>query len=114
MPRDGWEKRNVSFALLLSKEGELLQVLPLIQKVLRGKKEVVRPQELIVPAGETRTVGIAPFFLCDNSSYFLGADLKGKPKRTAECFAAAKALHEEILDGAASDAARAVIAFFGH
>lgn len=114
LPRDGWEKRNVSFALLLSKEGELLQVLPLIQKVLRGKKEVNRPQELIVPAGETRTVGIAPFFLCDNSSYFLGADLKGKPKRTAECFAAAKALHEEILDGVGSDSARAVIAFFGH
>ena len=114
LPRDGWEKRNVSFALLLSKEGELLQVLPLIQKVLRGKKEVDRPQELIVPAGETRTVGIAPFFLCDNSSYFLGADMKGKPKRTAECFAAAKALHEELLDGAGSDAARAVIAFFGH
>ena len=79
LPRDGWEKRNVSFALLLSKEGELLQVLPLIQKVLRGKKEVDRPQELIVPAGETRTVGIAPFFLCDNSSHFLGTDVKGKP-----------------------------------
>ena len=113
LPRDGWEKRNVSFALLLSKEGELLQVLPLIQKVLRGKKEVERPQELVVPVGETRASGICPFFLCDNSSYFLGADTKGKPKRTAECFAAAKALHEEVLGGAASDAARAVTAFFG-
>ena len=90
VPMYGWERRDVSFALRLSKEGELLQVLPLIQKKLLGKKEVDRPREIIVPMGETRASGVFPFFLCDNSSYLLGADKKGKPQRTAECFAAAR------------------------
>ena len=110
----GWEMRDVSFALRLSKEGELLQVLPLVQKKLLGKKEVDRPRELIVPMGETRASGVFPFFLCDNSSYLLGADKKGKPQRTAECFAAARDLHEKILGAVTSDAAKAILAFFRH
>lgn len=112
LPRDGWEKRNVSFALVIGKDGELLQVISIRQEVLRGKKTVLRPQELLVPIGETRTVGIMPFFLCDNASYFLGADTKGKPKRTADCFAAAVKLHENILADVNSETAEAVISFF--
>ena len=111
VPMYGWERRDVSFALRLSKEGELLQVLPLIQKKLLGKKEVDRPRE---PMGETRASGVFPFFLCDNSSYLLGADKKGKPQRTAECFAAARDLHEKILGAVTSDAAKAILAFFRH
>ena len=114
VPMYGWEMRDVSFALRLSKEGELLQVLPLVQKKLLGKKEVDRPRELIVPMGETRASGVFPFFLCDNSSYLLGADKKGKPQRTAECFAAARDLHEKILGAVTSDAAKAILAFFRH
>lgn len=112
LPRDGWEKRNVSFALVIGKDGELLQVISIRQEVLRGKKTMLRPQELFVPIGETRTVGIMPFFLCDNASYFLGADTKGKPKRTADCFAAAVKLHENILADVSSETAEAVISFF--
>ena len=112
LPRDGWEKRNVSFALVIGKDGELIQVISIRQEVLRGKKTVLRPQELFVPIGETRTVGIMPFFLCDNASYFLGADTKGKPKRTADCFAAAVKLHENILADVSSETAEAVISFF--
>ena len=112
MPQSGWEYRGVLFALVLSEAGDLLQVMPLAQQVMRGKKQVNVPRRIIVPMGETRASGICPFFLCDNSSYFLGMDEKGKAKRTAECFAAAKKLHEEVLGGVQSEAARAVLAFF--
>ena len=112
LPQSGWEYRGVLFALVLSEAGDLLQVMPLAQQVMRGKKQVNVPRRIIVPMGETRASGICPFFLCDNSSYFLGMDEKGKAKRTAECFAAAKKLHEEVLGGVQSEAARAVLAFF--
>ena len=112
LPKDGWEYRGVLFALVLSEAGDLLQVMPLAQQTMRGKKQVNVPRRIIVPMGETRASGICPFFLCDNSSYFLGMDEKGKAKRTAECFAAAKKLHEEVLGGVQSEAARAVLAFF--
>lgn len=112
LPQAGWEYRGVLFALALSEAGDLLQVMPLAQQTMRGKKQVNVPQRIIVPMGETRASGICPFFLCDNSSYFLGMDEKGKAKRTAECFAAAKKLHEEVLGGVQSEAARAVLAFF--
>ena len=112
LPQSGWEYRGVLFALVLSEAGDLLQVMPLAQQTMRGKKQVNVPRRIIVPMGETRASGICPFFLCDNSSYFLGMDEKGKAKRTAECFAAAKKLHEEVLGGVQSEAARAVLAFF--
>ena len=112
LPQAGWEYRGVLCALVLSEAGDLLQVMPLAQQTMRGKKQVNVPQRIIVPMGETRASGICPFFLCDNSSYFLGMDEKGKAKRTAECFAAAKKLHEEVLGGVQSEAARAVLAFF--
>ena len=112
LPQAGWEYRGVLFALVLSEAGDLLQVMPLAQQTMHGKKQVNVPRRIIVPMGETRASGICPFFLCDNSSYFLGMDEKGKAKRTAECFAAAKKLHEEVLGGVQSEAARAVLAFF--
>ena len=112
LPQAGWEYRGVLFALVLSEAGDLLQVMPLAQQTMRGKKQVNVPRRIIVPMGETRASGICPFFLCDNSSYFLGLDEKDKAKRTAECFAAAKKLHEEVLGGVQSEAARAVLAFF--
>ena len=39
-------------------------------------------------------------------------DTKGKPKRTADCFAAAVKLHENILADVSSETAEAVISFF--
>ena len=59
-----------------------------------------------------RTVGVAANFLCDNAGYLLGIDSKGKPQRTRECFEASRSLHEQLLAGVDSPAARAVAAFF--
>ena len=108
----GWGEAKVSYALCIGPEGALEQMVSLQTEQKKGKKTVLRPQIMRLPAPVKRTVGIVPNFLCDNASYLLGADNKGKPQRTLECFQACKALHEELLDGVDSPAAQAVLAFF--
>ncbi len=108
--RPGWAKAKVSWALEIDGEGRLLDVLPLRSPSRDGKKML--PREMELPAPAKRTVGILPNFLWDNASYILGKDNKGKPKRTAECFDAARELHTKLLTTADSAAARAIVAFF--
>lgn len=108
----GWAPVKVSYALLLSENGTLEQVLDIQTEQPRGKKMVSAPQILSLPAPVKRTVGVAANFLCDNAGYLLGIDSKGKPQRTRECFEASRSLHEQLLAGVDSPAARAVAAFF--
>ena len=108
----GWCKAKVSFALELSEKGELIGVLPLKDKDERGKKVAWGPKEIRVPQMLTRSSGVAANFLCDNTSYFLGTDAKGKPERSLECFECAKEKHLEILKNTDSPAAEAVKAYF--
>ena len=108
----GWGPVKVSFALEIGNDGTLEQVVSIQTEQQKGKKTIVAPQIISLPAPVKRTVGVAANFLCDNSSYMLGIDNKGKPRRTRECFDACKALHEQLLEGVDSPAARAVLAFF--
>ena len=108
--RPGWSKAKVSWALEIDEEGHLLDILPLRSPSPDGKKML--PREMELPAPVKRSSGVLPNFLWDNGSYILGQDNKGKPKRTAECFDAARGLHIRLLGMADSAAARAVIAFF--
>ena len=110
--RPGWVTAKVSYGLVLDEEGRLLQVVPLLTEVEKKNKKALVSREMEVPAPVKRTAGVAANFLCDNSSYLLGADSKGKPERTADCFAAAKELHLKLLAEADSPAARAVKGFF--
>ena len=108
----GWGKVPVSFALCIGADGALERVDSVRTEQPKGKKTVLAPQLMPLPAPVKRTVGISANFLCDNASYLLGMDNKGKPQRTLECFRACKALHEKLLEGADSPAAQAVLAFF--
>ena len=110
--RPGWVTAKVSYGLVLDEAGRLLQVVPLLTEVEKKNKKALVSREMEVPAPVKRTAGVAANFLCDNSSYLLGADSKGKPERTADCFAAAKELHLKLLAEADSPAARAVKGFF--
>lgn len=110
--KPGWCRAKVSFALELSSEGELKRVIPLKIEQQKGKKTVMEPQLLKVPEMITRASGIAANFLCDNSSYLLGIDNKGKPKRSKECFLCAKEKHQKILAEVDSAAAKAVCSYF--
>lgn len=109
----GWDDSfKVSYELRLNDAGQLVSVLDLRTETKMGKKTVLAPRAMRVPAHEKRSSGIAANFLCDNSSYLLGADEKGKPERSTDCFKACAKLHHTILDGVDSPAARALLAYF--
>lgn len=109
----GWDDSfKVSYELRLNDAGQLLRVVSLLTEKTVGKKTALAPRAMRVPAHEKRSSGIAANFLCDNSTYLLGADEKGKPERAADCFKACAKLHHTILDGVDSPAARALLAYF--
>lgn len=112
LARPGWSDSQVSYALCINDAGELEQVISLKEEQERGKKNVLVPQSMSLPAPVKRTVGISPNFLWDNSSYILGTDKKGNPQRSADCFQACRAFHHQLLDGIESPAAKALLAFF--
>lgn len=110
--RPGWGPAKVSFALHLNDDGEITRVVCVKTERLQGKKTVLLPQEMTLPAQVKRSSGIAANFLCDNSAYLLGVDTKGKPQRAKACFQACRELHETLLSGADSPAAAALLRFF--
>ena len=108
--RSGWATTKVSFALELGADGSLLRVVPLESVPEDGKKPLLQRKNL--PAPVKRTVGIAPNFLWDSSSYLLGLDGKGKPERAKDCFAAAKQLHQQLLGDLDDPFAQAICRYF--
>ena len=112
LAKPGWQSVKVHFALQIDRDGRLIRVLPLMKPEMRGKKQVMVPRIENLPAQVKRAVGIVSNFLCDNASYMLGVDSKGKPDRTKNCFEACKALHMQLLGQINTPAAQAVIRFF--
>lgn len=110
----GWCYESIHFALNISLDGELLDLIPLTEQVQVGKKLVDLPQTMEVPEREVRSVGIKPNFLCDNITYIFGFDDKGKPARSIDCFKACKELHTKVLEGVSCDAGKAIYAFFAN
>ena len=109
----GWEDSfKVSYELRLNDAGQLVSVLDLRTETKMGKKTALAPRAMRVPAHVKRTAGVSANLLCDNSSYLLGADEKGKPERAKQCFDACAALHHRLLDDVDSPAARAILAYF--
>ena len=108
----GWVKEKISWGLQLADDGQPLVLHDLRTSQQCGKKTVELPQERSVPDHATRSSNTDPHFLCDNSSYILGVDPKGKPERAAQRFAACRALHQDILQDTPGSAAAAVRAFF--
>ena len=95
----GYSKAKVAFAFNLSENGELLDIFPLYE--VKGNKKISR--EMLVPEQVKRSSGVNANCLCDNSSYVLGIDNKGKEQRSRDCFMAFKELHNEILTGRVYD-----------
>jgi len=106
--RPGWIGTKLSYALCIDEEGELEQLIPLLEDK-GGKKP--QPPQFVLPAPVKRTSGVAANFLWDNAGYLLGLDCKGKPERSAACFAACRALHHDLLNGVESETARGILAF---
>ena len=70
----GYSQEKISYCVVISAEGEPLEVLPLLDT--SGKKPV--PRSLSVPQPEKRTVGIKSNFLWDKTSYALGVSNTSK------------------------------------
>lgn len=114
LARPGWNDANISYALYINDAGELEQAVSLKSEAERGKKKIMVPRAMSVPAPVKRANKIIANFLWDNSSYILGIDEKGKPQRSVECFNCCKMLHHDLLDNVDNPGARAVLAFFDH
>lgn len=112
LPHPGWSKVKVSYGLKLNEEGEVIGIASYLEWGEKGKKPL--PEIKTLPEPVKRSSGVNPNFLCDNASYLLGVDQKGKPERAKKCFEAAKTLHQKILAGVDSPAAKAVLAYFEH
>ena len=110
--RPGWGPAKVSYAIDLNADGSIFQVYSLLREPENGNSGKMIPRIISVPLPVKRASGVKANFLCDASGYMLGADQKGRADRTAECFAASKALHNTILGPVESKAAQAVCGFF--
>ena len=109
LEKPGWSMVKVSWGLELTPEGQIQRLWPLEIADAKGKK---RPQLIKLPAQTKKTVGVVSNFLCENSSYILGHDNKGKPERSLECFKACAARHREILTEVDHPMAKAILRFF--
>ncbi|QSZ68076.1 type I-C CRISPR-associated protein Cas8c/Csd1 [Methanofollis aquaemaris] len=136
--RPGYSRAPVSFALVLSDDGEMTHIVD-----LRSDDKKPRPQEMDVPLQPSRANSIAPYFACDNAKYVFGVEkLKIKEfekkfaknaangdsqdalvlekddkevvlisQRSRDCFEAFKALHHEVLDGLDDAGVRSFLKF---
>lgn len=111
LEQPGWSPTKVSWGLEIDREGTLKYVLPLQTEVTRGTKTTWVPQVMNLPTPVKRTVGIESNFLCDNSSYVLGIDDKGKPERSRQCFEAFRDKHHKLLGASNHPAAAALLCF---
>ncbi len=109
LEKPGWSMVKVSWGLELTPEGQIQRLWPLESADAKGKK---RPQLIKLPAQTKKTVGVVSNFLCENSSYILGRDNKGKQERSLECFKACAARHREILAEVEHPMAKAILRFF--
>jgi len=103
---DGYGVEKIIAELIISKSGELIDVMPL--KDVQGKKSF--PKRLIVPYHKGRSGKYPPaYFMCDNSKYALGID---KDKGNYEFqFNNFKEYHNIILKNSNDIVSKAVLAF---
>ena len=109
LDKPGWLETKVSWSLELDEEGRLVQAVPVGLPDKKGKGTALAMK---LPEMVKRSSGIAANFLCDNATYMLGVDSKGKKERTVECFEACRALHERLLAGVQQPLAQAIVRFF--
>lgn len=130
LPEPGYSIAKVSFALVLSPDGDLTNIIDLR---VDGKKPT--PQAMSVPFQEVRSSGVVPYCLCDNSKYIFGVerkDSKNKKEsstesdsppeeaetwdglvtpRSKKCFEQFRSLHHDLFDDLELDSTRALLRF---
>lgn len=102
----GYGEAKISYAINLSKDGELLNLLSLKVADSKGKKYVSVSK--MVPEPVKKTVNVAANFLWDNSSYVFGIDDKGKPERSEKCFFEFKRLCLQVMQSVENEETKAM------
>ena len=110
-PEYGYSKEPVSFAMVLSREGDVVDVADL--RDTSDKKP--RPSRKIVPRPAPRASNIAPNFLWDKTAYSLGfkfdeAQGKAVVEKRGE-HTAFRNLHMSLLDGSNDEGLSALLRF---
>jgi CRISPR-associated protein Csd1 len=115
VPPYGFSEQQISFCLVLSRSGQLLDV----EDIRETSEKKPRPRLLSVPRPEKRTSGVKPNFLWDKTAYVLGIEgnkdkkeAKEKPSvESNETFIAFKDLHLSLLSETTDEALLAVREF---
>ena len=105
-PSYGFSRENISYAIVLSPEGSLSDVLDL--RDTSGR--MPRPRRLEVPRAVKRTGQPAPNFLWDKTSFVLGAGTS-ELSRVLREHTAFKDFHERLLASSGDEGARALLRF---
>ena len=118
VPPKGMSREKVEWELVLSKSGELVNVISLSHGDGKGAN---RFREMLVPEHDGRSgPNPKPYFLCDTAVYLLGmADIskaKGESEavKAQERWKASRDYHLGILSSCDDVAAQAVMGFFSH
>lgn len=79
--KENFSSVEVSFAITLTKDGEILDFIDLRepQEEIKGKKIIKKlvPKKMMVPEHKARCTPTSPYFLVDTGKYILGFDEKG-------------------------------------
>ncbi len=113
IPTEGYSVTGVHFAVVISPEGKLLNLIPLKESVTRGKKIVEVPQHIQLPARVKRASNILSNYLADNASYVFG--LGNPEKKDADYgklrFEAFREKNLQLIEGLQTPAALALSRF---
>jgi CRISPR-associated protein Csd1 len=120
IPRLGYSPANVSFALVISREGDLINILD-----LRNEENKKRLKQIEVPYQHDHTNKVEPHYACDNAKYIFGVEnikdeykkklIRSEPGdtkiledssnqfiivsgRSAACFEKFRTFHHSLLD----------------
>ncbi len=120
----GYSRQQISFKILLTKNGTLHGFEPVtidvpreIRKRVKGEfhtetKIEQRPAPMLVPFAGGRTSAIKPGFLCDKASYLLGFEPNDStPDRTRVEFEAFRSRHARLANEIEDDGFKAVVRF---
>lgn len=114
----GYSSANINFALNLSNQGDLLDILPFTTLVKQGNKTREIPsRRMIVPAEVVRSgTKILPNFLWDNAAYVLGLSEKDieKPEYSRGRRIAFRDFNVSLLNRADCLAAKAISSFLSN